>query len=226
MHVAALAGAAAQPPERQRCFNPDPDIAACTAIIQSTKETPQNLSEAFDARGSAYAKKGQYDRAIQDYDEAIKLNANDVEEEFALYARGYVYLTKEQYDRAIQDFDAAIKLKPGDSHAVNARAYAIERKSRYERQCFRHLDPTHPFPLTKLSIAVCTAIIQSGRETKEKLAWAFESRGLAYQLGGDYDRTIQDEDEAIRLNPHDATAFLSWQRLQGQEAVRSRDIGL
>jgi tetratricopeptide (TPR) repeat protein len=35
-----------------------------------------NLALAFNDRGNAYANKGQYDRAIQDYDQAIKLDPN------------------------------------------------------------------------------------------------------------------------------------------------------
>jgi tetratricopeptide (TPR) repeat protein len=32
------------------------------------------FAAAFSNRGNAYARKGQYDRAIQDYDQAIRIN--------------------------------------------------------------------------------------------------------------------------------------------------------
>jgi tetratricopeptide (TPR) repeat protein len=56
--------------------NPDLAIGACTTIIQSGKEATQGLASAFNNRGIACAKKGQYDRAIQDYDQALLLDPN------------------------------------------------------------------------------------------------------------------------------------------------------
>ena len=51
----------------------------------------------------------QHDRAIQDFDQAIKLNPNYA---IAFYNRGNAYRLKGQHDRAIQDLDQAIKLNP------------------------------------------------------------------------------------------------------------------
>jgi hypothetical protein len=76
MHIAGLSGAAtAQTPDQRRCSAPDPDlsISGCTAMIQSGHETRQNLAGAFYNRGNAYNGKGQPDRAIADYDQAIRL---------------------------------------------------------------------------------------------------------------------------------------------------------
>ena len=59
-----------------------------------------------------------------------------------------------------------------------------------------------------LRISGCTTLIQSGRETQSILAVAFCNRGNAYQdYKGDYDRAIQDYDQAIRLKPDYAIAF-------------------
>src|SRR5256885_17043933 len=59
-----------------------------------------------------------------------------------------------------------------------------------------------------LRISGCTTLIQSGRETQSILAVAFCNRGNAYQdYKGDYDRAIQDYDQAIRLKPDDSIAF-------------------
>jgi hypothetical protein len=93
MHIAGFSDAATtQTLDQQRCLSPDPDvkISGCTAVIQSGRETQQNLAVAFNRRGNAYAAgKGQYDRAIEDYDQAIRLNPKLVE---AFYNRGTAYL--------------------------------------------------------------------------------------------------------------------------------------
>jgi tetratricopeptide (TPR) repeat protein len=52
----------------------EPQIKGCTALIESGKETTLVLSIAHTNRGNAYAAKGDFDRAISDYDLAIKYN--------------------------------------------------------------------------------------------------------------------------------------------------------
>src|ERR1035437_445783 len=82
MAVTGFAGPASA--QQQNCTgNPgidwDIQIGACTATIQSGRWQGKNLAMVFNNRGIAYKNKGQYDRAIQDYDQAIKLNPNDAD---------------------------------------------------------------------------------------------------------------------------------------------------
>ena len=93
-------------------------IAGCTTVIESGREKKNNLAIAFNNRGFAYANKGQHDRAIQDYDQATRLNPNLAE---AFNNRGLTYANKGQNDRAIQDYDQAIKLNPNFAEAFNNR---------------------------------------------------------------------------------------------------------
>src|SRR5215475_11653723 len=53
-----------------------PDIAAdgCTAVIRSGKRVPRELAVAFTNRGLAYRALGDFERALADYDSAIKLD--------------------------------------------------------------------------------------------------------------------------------------------------------
>ena len=50
----------------------DQQIDGCTVVIRSGGETPERLVQAFMSRGFAYMTKGDYDLAIQDYDQAIR----------------------------------------------------------------------------------------------------------------------------------------------------------
>lgn len=77
-------------PQWQSCTgNPgidwDQQIKSCTELIQSGKELKENLAIAFYNRGLAYENKEDYERAIADYSEAIRLDPNDAE---ALFYRG------------------------------------------------------------------------------------------------------------------------------------------
>ena len=56
--------------------------------------------------------------AIQDYDEAIRLNPNYAD---AYYNRGLAYGAKGDQDRAIQDLNEAIRLNPKDAGAYSGR---------------------------------------------------------------------------------------------------------
>ena len=77
-------------------------IRGCTRAIKSGRWKGPNLAWAYSNRGSAYDDKGQYDRAIADYGEAITLNPNDA---IAYNNRGVAYRKKGQYDRAIADYE-------------------------------------------------------------------------------------------------------------------------
>lgn len=84
-------------------------IPNCTALIQSGRLTPQEHAEALYRRGYIYLEKHrQYDRAFQDYDEAIQTGTlQGTGLAFALAGRGSIYYRNGEYDRAIDDYDKA-----------------------------------------------------------------------------------------------------------------------
>jgi tetratricopeptide (TPR) repeat protein len=128
MQIAGFGGAAtAQTDDQQRCSAPDPDlsISGCTAMIQSGHETQQDLAKDFSNRGTAYGRKGQLDRAIEDFDQAIRLNPNDA---VAFSNRGAAYARRGQPDRAIEDYDQAIRLNPDYATAFYNRGFVKRAK--------------------------------------------------------------------------------------------------
>jgi tetratricopeptide (TPR) repeat protein len=108
----------------------DTVIDGCTAIIQSGQEPREKLATAFDNRGVAFRRKGEYDRALQDYEQAIRLNPSNAT---AYNNRGIIYRIKNEYARAIADYDEAIWLKNSDYPAAYYnRALAYADKGEYE----------------------------------------------------------------------------------------------
>ena len=75
------------------------------------------FAEAFYGRGTTYAAKNQYDRAIEDYDQATRLNPNVARRINSLYGaafldRGLAFAREGQADRAIEYYEQAIRLDP------------------------------------------------------------------------------------------------------------------
>ena len=110
--------------------HPDIRIAACTRNIQSGRFTGRNLAVAFTNRGLAYNKKGQWDRAIADYSEAIRLKSDDAR---IFNNRGNAYYYNGQMDRAIKDYDDAIRLNPDLAVAFGNRGNVYRKKGHFDR---------------------------------------------------------------------------------------------
>jgi len=191
-------------------------IDACTAIIASGRESKE-LAAAFANRGYAYRNKRDYDHAIQDLGQAIKLDPNNA---LAFTNRGEAYANKREYDRAIQDYDQAIELEPNNARTFNDRGGAYSSKHEYDRavqdldQAIR-LDANFALAFNDRGAAYIgkgeydRAIQDLDQAIKldPNLARAFYNRGIAYYDRQEYDRAIQDYDEAIRLDPKFAAAF-------------------
>ncbi len=163
----------------RRCAgdNPDIAIASCTAAVQSGQLNTYGLSVNFCNRGRAFHSKGQHDRAIQDYDQAIRLDANYA---LAFNGRGTAYSDKGQYDRAIQDYNQAIRLKPNDAGAFGNRGLAYLKLGQ---------------------VAAAKADYTRAVELSPKSAFLRYGRGVAEMRLSDPISGRQDIKDALHLDP-------------------------
>jgi tetratricopeptide (TPR) repeat protein len=76
---------------------------------------------AYYNRGVAYGVLGQHQRAIEDYNQAIRLKWDDAK---PYINRGMMYGNLGQHDRAIEDYNQAIRLKSDDAMAYFGRGVA------------------------------------------------------------------------------------------------------
>jgi tetratricopeptide (TPR) repeat protein len=111
--------------EKNVAGNTDLALPHCTALIESGKLSQENLASAFTLRGFAYTNKDDYDRAIQDFNEAIRLQPNRAD---VFNNRGMAFDYKGDYDQAIQDYNEAIRLKADYADAFNNRGLVYAEK--------------------------------------------------------------------------------------------------
>ena len=87
----------------------DKIIAICGALVDNEKSLRPDRIKALIARAGAYDRKDQLDRAIGDYDTALRLDPTLAD---IFNARGELWRRKGDRPRALADFGAAIKLSP------------------------------------------------------------------------------------------------------------------
>jgi len=86
-------------------------------------------------RARTYCEKGEHDKAIEDFTEAIELKPDDAD---FYHWRGLAYFLKGECDKAIENFTEAIRLKPNvDSYYCRGLAYI--KKGLYD-QSIRDFD--------------------------------------------------------------------------------------
>jgi lipoprotein NlpI len=185
--VAAAAAHGQGTEDAERCAtitgNPDLAIKHCTAAIGSGKLSGNALAQIYYSRGIEWAAKNDHERAIADYDAAIKINPKFTD---AFFNRGHAWGAKGDPDRAIADYEAALRLNPKDATAHAARAVELTVKGEYPQAI-------------------------AGSDTSitldPKSGTALLGRGRAYFYSGDFQRAVADMERAFKLEPNLYTAM-------------------
>lgn len=100
---------------------PDRVIAACSRLLARDALDGVSRRDAFRSRGVAYYRRGDYDRALADLAESIRLAPAVA----GLYGdQANVYYFKREYSRAVAGYDMALQLDPNDALAYNNRGCA------------------------------------------------------------------------------------------------------
>jgi tetratricopeptide (TPR) repeat protein len=194
----------------------DQRIEGCSAVIKAGRERGEKLAEAFNTRGIGYRLKGEYDRAIGDYNQAIRINAKFAT---AYNNRAIAYDTKGDYDRAITDYEQAIKLKPsaetyfnrgnahlGKSHydrAIDDYNQAIKLKpdfaAAFDNRCWARA----VLGILKPALADCNQALRLMPNNPATL----DSRGFVFLKMTNFDAAVSDYDAALRSDPKLAFAL-------------------
>lgn len=159
-------------------------IEACTTVVQSTEPSADVRFNAFARRAAAYfTAKGDYERAVADASEAIKLKP----EFAAAYAvRGGFHLAFNEFEKAIADFDEAIKRDPSDAATLASRAYAYVQLGQDAKAVADYSEVIRLMPGD---------------------ANAYYDRGGTYEKLKEFDKARADYEQAIKLQRDYAGEF-------------------
>ncbi len=188
-------------------------IADYTVYLQMRPKDPEALTE----RGYAYFSLGEKDKALADYNHAIRLNRNyadaylgrawlqmrdddeaalkDLEQVAALepknaealYWHGNILYGYGEYDKAIADFDRALAIDPNYFQAANLGAAACQFAGRY---------------------AEAVAGYNRAQAIDPEEFSSYLNRGQCYQALGKHRDAIADFDELLRRFPGSADGYL------------------
>jgi tetratricopeptide (TPR) repeat protein len=132
---------------------------------------------AYTARGQAYAANGESEKALSDFEEAVRL---DPKATLARYHRANLAYGKGQYDKALEDYDAVIRQDPAFDWAYHVRGWIYYRRKDYAKA------------LADYEAAIKLVPTESV---------FYRDRGNVALARKDYDKALADYDKSIQLDP-------------------------
>ncbi|MEZ5773700.1 MAG: tetratricopeptide repeat protein [Hyphomicrobiaceae bacterium] len=191
--VALLAATPVRADDRTDCSSNNADlvIRSCTSYLNGSGLSSSDKAFGFAGRCWGYNEKAQYDDAIRDCSEAIRLDANLLK---AWQSRCYAYGRKGDHDQAIIDCAQAIRIDPRSVWTYNERGWHFQAKGEH-RTAIAHFN---------------RAITLDARS-----AIAFRYRGYSLEMLGKTSDAIADYKKSLEIEPNDQWTKDAYKRLGG-----------
>jgi tetratricopeptide (TPR) repeat protein len=151
-------------------------LEEAVAFFSKQIETNPNDLNAYNRRGAAWRAKGEYDAALRDATEALRLGPSA-----ALYNnRALIWTAKKEYDKALQDYEQAFRLSPQYPLAFVNRALMWHSRKEYDK-------------------AIDDAI--RALQGQPQYPGAYRVRGISWHGKKEFDKAIEDLTMALKLDP-------------------------
>lgn len=198
------------------------------------KKFPEANPVAYFARANHYFGHEEYENAIADYSEAIKLSPKHFQ---AFTNRGKAYEELKQNDKAIADFNRALKANPEYTDALVHRANLYltmpgqaENVLKDSRRILQQV-PNHTTALNMLAGAyfqqqkydLGLKEVNKALQINPKYAEALLNRAIIYSVKNNHQAALKDYNSYLEIKTNDARAYLwrgiALQNLQKHEAA-------
>ncbi|MDP6397167.1 MAG: tetratricopeptide repeat protein [Candidatus Marinimicrobia bacterium] len=136
-------------------------------------------------QGNDYYNQGDYDIAIQFYENAIVLKPDYAD---AYINLGVAYDEQENYDKAIEAYKKVIEIDPDYALAYYNLGLAYDEQDNYDKAIQSY---------------------EKAIEVDPDYAKAYNNLGLAYKKQDNYDKAIQSYEKAIEVDPDCAEAYIN-----------------
>lgn len=157
------------------------DLSLWNDVISQFQYAPV----AYNNRGLAYLKQKEYDKAHEDFDNAIKQYPKYTQ---AYINRGNVLRNDNKFGEALNDYNAAIGLEPNYYKAYFNRGILFLKTSNNNQA------------LEDFNMAIAL---------NKNITEAYVNRGIIFMNEKKYDRAMADYNKAIELNPNYTDAYIN-----------------
>jgi tetratricopeptide (TPR) repeat protein len=106
---------------------PELRIDSCTAVLQAGRQSSKQLAFIYRERGLAFFSKRDYERAIQDYSQAIELDSRYSE---AFDNRCWTQMVIGKLDDALKDCKESLRLRPGSAPTLNSLGFVYLKQGK------------------------------------------------------------------------------------------------
>ncbi|WP_024511161.1 tetratricopeptide repeat protein [Bradyrhizobium sp. ARR65] len=211
----------------------NPLVEACTRLIESGKVASPQLAAAYNQRGFIQRLK-QPDRALQDFDAALKIQPNYA---FALVNRAFIYMMRSRFDSAIEDLNRAIDLlAPGlAARAHYLRGFSYARLKNYDKAIAdldeaQRVEPNNPDPyLARADVEQLQQHYDAALRDFDEFSKHAprDPRGLIgraaiLEATGRPQEALAALDSAVSLDPANTRALAARDRLRAQQSAPER----
>jgi len=146
----------------------------------------QKFAEAYNNLGVGYSLLGDSNRAIEQFDLALKNRGGSI----TYYNRGGVFFHQRDFQKTIEDYSKAIDIDPQTPLFYQARADGYFASCEYGQ--------------ARDDLTVAIKLLKDDAKAKAR---ALTNRGITYTKMGEYGKAVKDFEDAIDLNSDLASAY-------------------
>ncbi|MEX2316551.1 MAG: tetratricopeptide repeat protein, partial [Pirellulales bacterium] len=163
--------------------DPDDQQVAIRLLSQLVQQLPK-CANCWIMRAIAFGDAKQYEKALKDYDEAIRLASASTSGSATLWTnRALVYIGLKRYEDALADCNKAMRLEPANPYSWHVRGLVYSLMKQFDK-----------------AIEDFSEAIRLEPRDDEDIANCLSSRGNAYREWGRYPEAIADYEAALDID--------------------------